>query len=94
MNLLQFFVASTQTVKNHIMAVGGHAYLVAARDLGTRLGQASTTTLRQQKIMTTLRLITLTHRFENIHLEDSLFLWSFPWIALKVLFLGVGVELP
>ena len=44
--------------------------------------------------MTTLRLITLTHRFKNIHLEDPLFLWSFPWIALKVLTLGVGVGLP
>ena len=70
------------------MAGRGHANLVAAGDLGTRLGQASTTTSRQQK------MITRTHRFENIHLEDPLFLWSFPWIALKVLFLGVGVELP
>lgn len=76
------------------MAGKGHAYLVAAGDLGTRLGQASTATSRQLKMMTMIRLITLTQKFENNHLEAPLFLWSFPWIALKVLFLGVGVELP
>ena len=72
------------------MVVRGHAYLVAAGDLGARLGQASTVT-RQVKLMT---MLTLTHRFEKNHLEDPLFLWSFPCIALKALFLGVGVALP
>ena len=75
------------------MLARGHAYLVAAGDLVTRLGQASTVT-RQLKMMTMMSMITLTHRFENNHLEDPFFLWSFPWIALKALFLGVGVALP